>query len=264
MADTKISNLPTDVVTLADGDKFPIADASALTVDTYATALEIKTHGNTAPVFAAGTASASTHPAFTSGTLLTAVEAGATEYVAPLLHFTGDASNQGRGLVPVSHLVCVNSDVTGTAGTGSQPIFTAATDRITLAGSTLYLFELYLQCTNGATTCTKALDFSGGTATFTFMNYFAIGQGTLAVNTTGTAQSALNVNQAASTVVLATGTTQWYIYARGAFRINAGGTFLPQFAFSANPTGTVLIKQGTFMTITPIGGTGTVAIGSWA
>lgn len=47
MADTKISDLPTDITTLADGDKFPVADASALTTDTYATALEIKTYANT-------------------------------------------------------------------------------------------------------------------------------------------------------------------------------------------------------------------------
>lgn len=260
MADTKISAL-TAVATPAGTDEYATNQGS---VSKRTTLAQVKTFVNTAPAFAAGTASANTHPEFTTGTLLTAVEAGAMEYVAPLFHLTGDASNQGRGLIPVEHLVLVNSDVTGTAGTGSQPIFAAATDRITLAGSTAYLFELYLTVTNGATTCTKALDFSGGTATFTFFYYNAIGQGTLAINTTGTAQSAVNVNQAASTVVLATGTTQWYIHARGAFRVNAGGTFLPQFAFSANPTGTVLIKNGTFIRITPVGGTGTIAIGSWA
>lgn len=44
MADTKISDLPTDITTLADGDKFAVADISALTADTFATALEIKTY----------------------------------------------------------------------------------------------------------------------------------------------------------------------------------------------------------------------------
>lgn len=42
MADLKISDLPTDIVTLADGDKFPAAKASDLTADVFATALEIK------------------------------------------------------------------------------------------------------------------------------------------------------------------------------------------------------------------------------
>lgn len=42
MADLKISDLPTDIVTLAAGDKFPVADVSALTANTYCTAQEIK------------------------------------------------------------------------------------------------------------------------------------------------------------------------------------------------------------------------------
>ena len=46
MADLKISDLPTDIVTLADGDKFAVADASALTANTYCTAIEIKSYVN--------------------------------------------------------------------------------------------------------------------------------------------------------------------------------------------------------------------------
>jgi len=42
MADLKISDLPTDIVALAAGDKFPVADASALTANTYCTAQEVK------------------------------------------------------------------------------------------------------------------------------------------------------------------------------------------------------------------------------
>lgn len=59
MADTKISDLPTDIVALASGDKFPVADASALSADTYATATEVKTFTNnvpTVPTFVAVTA----------------------------------------------------------------------------------------------------------------------------------------------------------------------------------------------------------------
>lgn len=42
MADTKISDLPTDIVTLAAGDKFAVADASALAANTFCTMTEIK------------------------------------------------------------------------------------------------------------------------------------------------------------------------------------------------------------------------------
>jgi hypothetical protein len=42
MADTKIGDLPTLTATLASGDKFPVADASALTTNTYVTPVEIR------------------------------------------------------------------------------------------------------------------------------------------------------------------------------------------------------------------------------
>jgi hypothetical protein len=44
MADIKIGDLPTDIVALAAADKFPVADASAITADTYATPVEIQTY----------------------------------------------------------------------------------------------------------------------------------------------------------------------------------------------------------------------------
>lgn len=55
MADAKISDLPADIAVLADGDKFPVADVSALANDTFATALEIKEYvkGDTALIRAA-------------------------------------------------------------------------------------------------------------------------------------------------------------------------------------------------------------------
>ena len=154
------------------------------------------------------------------------------------------------------------SDFTGTAGTGSQPIFQAANDRLNVEANTTYSFDMYLWVTNGTTTCTKSLDFSGGTATFTNINYTALGQ-SVAVNTTGTAQSTANVNQATSTVILATGTTGWYIRASGTVSINAAGTFFPQFAFSANPTGTVLIKAGSYIKMEKITTDTNAATGDW-
>lgn len=46
-------------------------------------------------------------------------------------------------------------------------------------------------------------------------------------------------------------------------RINAGGTLIPQFAFSADPTGTILIKKDSYMTLTPIGTNTVAAVGAW-
>lgn len=258
MADSKLSAL-TAASAVAGANEFEINESGT---SKKVTGTQIATFVNTAPVFAAGSASASSTPKLTSGTVMTTPEAGALEYTNPVFYATPDTDGK-RGINEVSHLCYVNSDVTGTAGTGSQAIFASANDRITLKASTTYLFELFLDVTNGTTTATKALDFSGGTATFSAFRYWAISQH-VAINTTGTAQSSTHVDTANSTVILATGTTAWYIAARGSFTVNASGTFFPQFAFSANPTGTVLIKRGTYMKITPVGGTSDIAIGSWA
>lgn len=156
----------------------------------------------------------------------------------------------------------INSDYTATNTISEQSIFPAATDRVTLDAATTYEFELFMWVTSGATTTTKGLSFNGGTCTFTDIAYFALGQN-VAVNTTGTAQSTAYVNQAAVTTILATGTTSWMIRASGTFRINASGTFLPQFKFSADPTGTILVKAGTYIGIRKIADAATNNIGGW-
>lgn len=166
-------------------------------------------------------------------------------------------------VMPLCAFVCNSSDVTGSNTTSSQPMFASANDRLTVAASTTYKFELLIHGTNGATTCTKALDFSGGTATFTSIRYMASGQ-FVAVNTTGTTQSSLHVDTSAATVILATGTTAWFIKAEGIIRVNAGGTFLPQFKFSADPTGTVLIKKDSYIILYPLGSNTVAAAGAWA
>lgn len=253
-ADTKITDLTADTAPYAGTEEIPVNDGG--------TDKKVTISGLfTGPVFAAGTATAGTWPKLTTGALLTAAAGGAVEYVEPVHYLTPD-NDGGRAITNVCHFQYLNADFTGTAGTGSQQIFPTAADRITLKASTTYTFELFMSVTNGATTATKALDFSGGTASFTAIRYYAIAQNA-ALNATGTAQSTAHVDTSASTVILATGTTSWWIQATGGFTINASGTFFPRFAFSANPTGTVLIKRGSYMKICPIGGTADVVVGSW-
>jgi hypothetical protein len=47
-------------------------------------------------------------------------------------------------------------------------------------------------------------------------------------------------------------------------RTTLGGTITPQIAFSANPTGTNLMKVGSFIKFTPIGNNTVEPIGLWA
>jgi hypothetical protein len=266
-ADSRITDL-TELTSgsIAGGDWLACVDTSNTTDNAAGSSRKCAfssaaTYFWNAPLFSAGSASANSWPKYTSGSLLTTAEEGAAEYAEPVQYFTPD-NDGGRAIAPACHTLYLNADFTGTAGTGSQQIFPTATDRITLKAATTYRFKLFMSVTNGATTATKALHFNGGTATFTAIRYRSIGQN-VAVNTSGTAQSSTHVDQATSTVVLATGTSSWWIEANGGMTINASGTFFPQFAFSANPTGTVLIKRGSYMEICPIGGTADVAVGSW-
>src|SRR3989338_6205371 len=118
----------------------------------------------------AGTATANTAPLkLTSGTNLTAAEAGAMEYDGTVFYTSPGASMRG---VSPSVIYAVNgADLTGANNNTAQPIFNTAYDTLTVPANTMYFFELYLSVTNGATTCTKALDLDDGTATFTSIRY---------------------------------------------------------------------------------------------
>lgn len=136
----------------------------------------------------------------------------------------------------------VGSDFTLAAASGVQSAFPSTGDVWTLAASTAYWFDGLYYITKGTTTCTIALAFAlAGGASVTSILYWAQGQH-VAINTTGTTQSSCCVDTVASTVVLATGTTAAQIKFQGIIRMNAGGTVTPQINFSANPTGTNLMK----------------------
>jgi len=257
MADTKISAL-TAASAAAGANEIPINEAGTTKKITVA---QLEAFAFTSPVFAAGSTSAGSAPKLTSGTVMTSAEAGAIEYTTNVPYFTPNTGN--RAVLQCAHVAVVDSDKTGTNGTAVQNIFPAAFDTLTVEGSTTYLWELFLDADNGATTTTKALAFDAGSCTYTSFRYWATSQN-VAINTTGTTQSSVHVNTAAVTVVLATGTTAWYIYAKGIMRVNAGGTFIPQFKYSADPTGTVLIRKDSYMTLTPLGTNTLASVGAWA
>ena len=242
MADTKISDLPTDIVTLASGDKFPVADVSALSADTYATALEIKTFVNTAPQFAAGTSSANTHPEFTTGALLTTAEAGAMEYVSPVLYISPAASC--RATAPLKMWASNTSDFTMGNVATAQAWLAAANDTLTLpAGNTTYFFDmLYAVEGMGATTRTTGMLF-GGTATISAIRYTALIQ-TGAANALGTTQSTKMCAAATNQVLNATATTaarptracsRWRLRLRGSTSSTPMARFRPAAAMSPRP-----------------------------
>lgn len=257
MADTQISNL-TAASTLTGTEEFPCSDGTATTK--AATASQVKTFATTAPVFAAGSASANSWPKQTSGTLLTTPESGAMEYDGTSFYQT---TGTGRGIVMTPVFAAIQADFTLSAASGAQNCLTAATDTLTLPGSTSYWMEGQYIINTGATTHTTAMGFAG-TATVTSFEYLAT-LWSAAANTISTTQSTTHVSGVASKVLNATSTAVYtLIQFRGFVRINAGGTLIPQINFSANPTGTNLMKVGSYIMFSPMGSNTIASIGPWA
>ena len=157
-----------------------------------------------------------------------------------------------------------SADITKSYNSGAvQNIFEAARDALTVDGSMTYLFDLFVMGTNGATTCLKGFSFDGGTCTFTSIAWDMIGQH-VATGSTGTTQSSAFGAVATIINTLATGTTAWWVRYRGIMRINAGGTLIPQYRYSADPTTSWVIKKDSYFYLIPLGSSTTYSGGSWA
>ncbi|CAN1721999.1 protein of unknown function [Hyphomicrobium sp. 1Nfss2.1] len=160
----------------------------------------------------------------------------------------------------------VASDLTGSNVNTAQPVFGSAGDAVTVDAGTLYEFEAQYWITRaaGTTSHTTGVLF-GGTATFTSIDYLA-----QVTNPTGNALA--NVQQimgsAASLLTLTAANTSAtenvQVKLSGTMRINAGGTIIPQFQFSAAPGGAPTIKRGSYFKLRPITSAAAAAVGPWA
>lgn len=212
----------------------------------------------------AGTATASTAPLkFTSGTLLTAAEAGAVEYDGKAFYQTPAVG--GRAVNLIEHNAEIQSDLTLSAASGVQSAFPSANDVLSLQGATTYFFEAFYWMTTGATTHTTATAFAFSSAP-TSIVYFAELDSFPTAGTAWTTASSKNVvSTAASTVLNATSTAvNTTIRIKGVIRTNAATTITPQVDFSANPTGTNLMKVGSYIRFWPVGSNTVAAVGAWA
>lgn len=263
MADTKISDLPTDIVTLADGDKFPVADASALTADTYATALEIKTYVNTAPVSAAGSSTAGTWPKQTSGTVQTTPDSGTfPEFDGDCFYGTPDAGN--RGVIPCVNIIRLTADYTLTSSTSEQKLFNASTNgRLTLETGA-YRFECLASISSlSATSGNGAFDILGaGSATLTDVLYHSVGvDGATATAATQTGSTMIQGQSPASQQTAGTGTT-WNFRNSGTFEVTGAGTIVPSVTLVTAAAG--IVRAGSYFACWRIGASGAATlVGQW-
>lgn len=147
----------------------------------------------------------------------------------------------------------------------AQPWFPTA-GGITLPAATSYFFDgtLLLSRAAGTTSHTLSLLF-GGTATITSLDYLA-GANTGDVSSLTVENTVLS--QAATAVVVKaasiSATEQVLVKVEGILRTNAGGTFIPQFTYSAAPGGAPTVKRGSYFRLTPGGSNTVVNTGPWA
>lgn len=137
-------------------------------------------------------------------------------------------------------------------------------DVFTVAANTTYLVEGYWYVNTGATTHTTAIAWALATATVTDFQYRVI-LWSAAANTLTTTQSTCHVSGVASKVLNATSTAVYTIIQfSGIIVIGTGGTITPQINFSANPTGTNLMKRGSWTSFTKLGDNTVTQAGGWA
>ncbi|RVD44656.1 hypothetical protein EN742_01700 [Mesorhizobium sp. M4A.F.Ca.ET.020.02.1.1] len=182
----------------------------------------------------------------------------ATKYGGSGTIVTGDFDTGYRSVL--------SADRAGADVATAQNVFAATEDTITLLAGTTYEFEAQYMISRAAgTTSHTFATLFGGTATFTSIDYLAE-----IVNPTGNVlanQQSLHATAATATVLTAANTsaTEYIsVKLKGEMRVNAAGTVIPQFQYSAAPGGAPTIKRNSFFNIKPVGAGAMVKNGPWS
>jgi len=137
---------------------------------------------------------------------------------------------------------------------------------VSVSANTTYLFdgELRISRSAGTTSHTTGILF-GGTATLTGIKYKAFcNTGDTVANI---AENGIS-GEAATVIVLKAASTsateQISIRVSGVVRINAAGTFIPQFQYSAAPGGAPSVLANSYFKMVPVGSGSFASQGTWA
>jgi hypothetical protein len=158
-----------------------------------------------------------------------------------------------------------DADLTGSNVATAQPWFPTA-GGVTVVAATTYYFTglLILTRAAGTTSHTTSLLF-GGTATLSSINWSADVNSGDVQTTTATQRTSAQVataNAIKAADIVATETISMMV--AGIVRINAGGTFIPQFQYSVAPGGAPTTKAGSYFRLEPVGANTNIQIGTWA
>ncbi|WAX93205.1 sialate O-acetylesterase [Aminobacter sp. NyZ550] len=160
----------------------------------------------------------------------------------------------------------LTADRTGTDGSTAQAVFGSGQDELSVLAATSYRFRASITIARTAGTTSHTTGFLlGGTATFNSVEGIA-----RCSNPTGNvlgAASEIEITSAAETVLTAANTAateRVRISLEGIIRVNAAGTVIPQFKFSAAPGGAPTIKRNSFFEVERIGVSSVASIGAWS
>lgn len=145
-------------------------------------------------------------------------------------------------------------DVAGTNGNSAQPWFATAGGVTVKAGAYAFTGKLYLSRAAGNTSHTTGTLF-GGTATITAIAGISRGNDGDDTGNTLLAFKSLWFNAATVTVVkgASTSTTEQIVLeVEGTVVFSGGGTFIPQYQFSATPGGAGTAKKGSYFALRAI------------
>lgn len=177
---------------------------------------------------------------------------GTLEYDGKVFYGTPASGQTGINTTTMYSIVPAGGFALSTSA-GVQSCFPTTGDVWTLGASTTYLMEGMYWIQKATNSVTVAMAFAlGGGASVTSILYNVWGQNA-AADTTGTTGQFTVVDQVASTVVNATGTTNNLLVFRGLIRMNAAGTVTPQINFSGTAAGTPTMLANSYIAFTPLG-----------
>lgn len=168
----------------------------------------------------------------------------------------------GVGVLPSTLPAYLDADFTLANSTSAQTAFPTGMDVWTLQSNTTYEFELVFNVLCGTTSASMGVGFSLGTATLTSIKFITFGFNGVA-DAQQTAQMGVYRNSVTPTAATAAAVNAGkHIWAKGIIRVNTGGTITPQVIFSADPTGTITMEDGSWIRITPMGSGSMTTLGN--
>tara|TARA_B110000503_G_C7151021_1_gene415184 strand:+ start:902 stop:1717 length:816 start_codon:yes stop_codon:yes gene_type:complete len=162
----------------------------------------------------------------------------------------------GTGVTPTVQIICPSAAFTLQNQIATQAVFNTPQDTITLQASTTYMFEgqYLLSVGSGLISHSKSISFVLTTATMTNCSFSTVVGSPNALNAGATGAFTGIFNSVAGGSVNTTTTAlNCMIRFQGVMRVNAGGTLVPNIAFSAAPGTPCTTLVGSYLKFYPVG-----------